>query len=347
MNIFKKIETSLFKKKPFVVYKKPNSIYVNSFFQKNDEIYTSKSYTETGFIFAPFDSKEMNVIMPLSKSDLIEEEIKFKKEEFIKNKRILNEDEIKKQKHIKLVEKGIESIKENSFKKVVLSRKEEVLLNDFSVLETFEKLINKYTNAFVYVWFHPKVGMWIGATPETLLTTKGGHFTTMSLAGTQTLKKNINEVSWGDKELEEQQLVTDYLTRKLNTVTTDYTVNNLESFRIGNLLHLRTKVFGKYKGPIVNLIKLLHPTPAVCGFPMEASKKFILNNESYKRKFYTGFLGELNLKKSSNLYVNLRCMEIQNGYGIIYVGGGITESSNPEKEWEETIAKSFAIKDSI
>ena len=29
---------------------------------------------------------------------------------------------------------------------------------------------------------------------------------------------------------------------------------------------------------------------------------------------------------------------------LIYVGGGITETSNPEKEWEETVSKSLVIK---
>ena len=35
---------------------------------------------------------------------------------------------------------------------------------------------------------------------------------------------------------------------------------------------------------------------AVCGLPKESAKKFILENEVYERKFYTGFLGELNNK---------------------------------------------------
>ncbi len=351
MKIFKNIEEAISQKKPFVVYKKPNSIYMNSFFQEDDTLYTSNSFDMEGFVFAPFDSKQSNVFMPLSKSNVIEEKIKYKEEVFVGEEFALSTDEIERMHHIELVKKGIESIKKNHFKKVVLSRKEKVLLTDFSVIEVFERLINKYPNAFVYVWFHPKVGLWIGATPETLLTTEENYFTTMSLAGTKAVENGMNEFSWGEKELEEQQLVTDYLTEKLKTITVDYTVNNLESFKIGDLLHLKTKVFGEYKGPIIDLIKLLHPTPAVCGFPKEIAKEFILENEPYQRTFYTGFLGELNLKqtdkKYSSLYVNLRCMEIDGNNGIIYVGGGITESSDPEKEWLETVAKSLAIKKSI
>ena len=87
----------------------------------------------------------------------------------------------------------------------------------------------------------------------------------------------------------------------------------------------------------------MHPTPAVCGFPKKESKDFILKNERYDRAFYTGFLGELNMS-TSELYVNLRCMEIEKESIHIYVGGGITKESDPEKEWNETVAKSKTIK---
>ena len=49
-------------------------------------------------------------------------------------------------------------------------------------------------------------------------------------------------------------------------------------------------------------------------------------------------------KKSTRLYVNLRCMQLKNAEAIIYVGGGITKHSNPEREWQETVSKSLVIK---
>jgi isochorismate synthase len=88
------------------------------------------------------------------------------------------------------------------------------------------------------------------------------------------------------------------------------------------------------------LIDALHPTPAVCGLPKESAKEFILENEGYDRSFYTGFLGELSVENRSNLFVNLRCMQVKDATYYIYIGGGITSASVPEKEWEETVAKS-------
>ena len=98
------------------------------------------------------------------------------------------------------------------------------------------------------------------------------------------------------------------------------------------------------------MIRILHPTPAVCGFSREIAREFIIENENYNRSFYTGFLGELNLqnfnkdKKKSALFVNLRCMKIENNKVSIFVGGGITKGSNAEKEWQETVFKSKTMK---
>ena len=94
-----------------------------------------------------------------------------------------------------------------------------------------------------------------------------------------------------------------------------------------------------------SVIKLIHPTPAVCGIPLDVSKEFISLNESYDRSYYTGYLGIISPKKKSvKLYVNLRCAEVFDSFIKIYVGGGITKESNPANEFDETIAKSHIMK---
>jgi isochorismate synthase len=252
---------------------------------------------------------------------------------------------VDREKHILLVEKALDKINYNELKKVVVSREEEVILTSFDLLVIFKKLLIKYINAFVYVWYHPKVGLWFGASPETLLSISDANFRTMSLAGTQVYK--ANEVVWKKKEREEQQLVTSFIENQLESLSNNLSIDKAETIKAGNLLHLRTSVKGTLNtsSSIKELIRALHPTPAVCGLPRETAKKFIQQNENYKRTFYTGFLGELNIKNQySSLFVNLRCMCIEGEIAIIYVGGGITKDSNAKKEWEETIAKSKTMK---
>ncbi len=340
MNTFSKIEEALKNKLPFVVYRKPNSTTLKGWFQNNDTLYTSENYIESGFVFAPFDDKNTAVLLPKEHSFFQQEEIQFDSNLIDKNTYTPNYSS--ENTHIDLVKKGIQAIKDNQFKKVVLSRKEEVKLTNFNSLEVFQKLLTNYPNAFTYIWFHPKVGMWLGATPETLVKIKDNNFKTMSLAGTQVFEGTTN-VSWLSKEIEEQQYVTDYINDKLSVICKKLEKSNAETIKAGNLLHLRTLISGEINTENSILIKKLHPTPAVCGLPLEASKEFILENEDYSRSYYTGFLGELNLKENnqntSELFVNLRCMEIKNNSAFIFVGGGITKDSNPDSEWIETVAK--------
>ena len=74
---------------------------------------------------------------------------------------------------------------------------------------------------------------------------------------------------------------------------------------------------------------------------------FIVKNEGYDREFYTGFLGELNVDGQTNLFVNLRCMKVENNLVHIFVGGGITIDSNVEDEWQETVEKSKVVKKAL
>jgi len=201
----------------------------------------------------------------------------------------------------------------------------------------------------VYVWFHPKVGLWMGATPEKLVTLQNGKFHTTALASTQTYKDNLNPV-WGNKEKKEHQYVVDYIVSQIKDqqngiILKNFTVSDTYTVKAGNLLHLKADIIGVIGDfELKKLLDTLHPTPAVCGLPKESSKSFILANENYDRTYYTGFLGEINVDLETALYVNLRCVEIVGTTAIIYVGGGITLESIPENEWSETSNKTFTIK---
>jgi len=334
---------------PFVVYNKPNSNTVSSYFMKDDGLSYTTNFTEEGFVFAPYDVKEKAILFASEKADFIEDTILLAPN--LNLKEDFEEVVSGKNKHLQLVEKAIKEIQLTYLKKVIVSRKEVKKVSNFNVLNTFKKLLKAYPTALVYIWFHPKVGLWFGATPETLLAISDANFKTMSLAGTQ-LNTNTVPVVWKSKELEEQQLVTDFIENELKEVASNLIVNKKETVKAGGLLHLKTVIFGvlNKNATLKELINSLHPTPAICGLPRANAMSFISKHENYNRTFYTGFLGELNKKEpqlktvNSQLYVNLRCMSVENNEVSIYVGGGITKDSNAEKEWQETVSKSMTIK---
>jgi isochorismate synthase len=84
----------------------------------------------------------------------------------------------------------------------------------------------------------------------------------------------------------------------------------------------------------------LHPTPAVAGFPVAESVKYILENEPHQRGLYAGYWGYLNEEGNGLLSVNLRCLHWHNNRSTLYLGAGILSESDAETEWQETCRKS-------
>lgn len=364
---FDEIQTHFQLQLPFVVYRKPLQNEIHAFLQENNQFFTSDELSENGFIFAPFDNRKKAILIPenVSKKLIFEYEERNLKFEVQNHKFEEKNNNESRNRHISLVKKGISALNSGEMEKVVLSRKEKVPLSGKDPLELFQQLLENYESAFVYCWFHPKVGLWLGASPETLLKVKGNNFETMALAGTQKFEGKT-EVEWGEKEKKEQKFVTDEILSNLKLFASKISVSEVHSAKAGNLLHLKTDINGQISAEnLKEVVFALHPTPAVCGLPKEEAKKFIFEEESYDREFYTGFLGEINLqkkvsrsgnrrnvenlayaaiRKTTSLFVNLRCMKIEEENAILYVGGGITQDSVPEDEWQETMNKAETMK---
>ncbi len=347
ISIFDKIEKHWEKQLPFVIYNKPNQDDLIGFFQQNDLLHLTEDFTENGFVFNNFDSSQ-SVLIPEDKAEIVIEKFDFETANFqtiIPS--IANSQE--KQNHQLLIQKGIDAINSGVFEKVVLSRQETVNISKFNLVNTYKLLLHTYPDAFTYCFYHPKIGLWLGAFSEQLLKIENNNFNTMSLAGTQKAIDNTEPI-WQKKEKEEQQYVTDFIVENLQKVTLEIHASKPYSFKAGNLWHIKTDINGVLNvSNIKEALQILHPTPAVCGFPKAEAKKFILENENYDRSFYAGFLGELNKNftantQGSDLFVNLRCMQIKDNQAVLYIGGGITKQSNPESEWTETVNKSMIMK---
>lgn len=347
--------------RPFVIYRKPESRTISCWIQNDRKVQFLENYTESGFVMAPF----LHARKPILFADENVEIHMGQYDSGITLEREIPNSEFgfkgsgkEKARHMNLIEDGINAIRQNQVIKVVLSREEVVDLADFDLKVIFNKLLLKYPSAFTYIWYHPKVGLWIGASPETLIIARGAKFRTMALAGTKSFSEK-NETVWGEKEVKEQQIVTDHIVNELSGM--EIKVGFPYDKNAGNLVHICTDINGELKEDqdLNTLINSLHPTAAVCGLPKDKAVAFISAHEDYDRGFYTGFLGEINVKSArksnadpdelpeTNLFVNLRCMQIFSGpnpTAKLYVGGGITDGSEPASEWEETVAKSQVMK---
>lgn len=247
-----------------------------------------------------------------------------------------------------LVKNSITAIHHNDFEKVVTSRIKKIDLSDsFDPIESFQHLATAYPNAFISLVSIKDVGTWLGASPEILVTINGDQFKTVALAGSQPLTPgtNLKDVAWTQKEIEEQALVSRYIINCFKKIRLrEFEEHGPKTVIAGNILHLNTEFKVDMKAtnfPQLGtvMLELLHPTSAVCGMPLENAFQFLIENEGYDREFYSGYLGPVNFQSQTNIYVNLRCLQLLEKDAIIYAGAGITHDSDPEKEWEETELK--------
>lgn len=341
---------ALFEKLPFVIYRKPNEIGRFGWFQRDNQLNTVKELTKTCFVFAPFSGEEKVVFYP-DECQLVQDFEDFDID-FSDDEKSLTNSNVDKSFHIQLVSKGIEAIKNNLIEKVVLSRKEEVFINEDKYEIYFKRFLKKYPTAFVYWFYHPKVGMWMGATPEQLVKIENNNVQTVALAGTMVdTGSDLNHVIWGEKEINEQQIVTNFIVDALKPYTENVQKTEPYTFKAGSLIHIKTDIEAELsnKENSFKVVEALHPTPALCGFPKKAAHDFIVQNEGYDREYYGGFLGEwkfnnIDYPVNSNLFVNLRCMKIEKSKAYLFLGGGVNKDSDPESEFYETVNKSKTVK---
>ncbi|WP_299700814.1 isochorismate synthase [uncultured Pontibacter sp.] len=247
---------------------------------------------------------------------------------------------------IAAVSLAVDVIRAEAMEKVVLSRINTSPLPDaFSLHKAFEKMQSSYPNAFVSLVAIPGVGTWLGASPEILVSVDQQQvFKTVALAGTQPACEDGSTANaiWRQKEIEEQGMVERYVLSCFKKLRLrEYSEVGPRTVIAGNLMHLRTDFKVDLKEvdfPTLgtDMLRLLHPTSAVCGLPKEPALRFILDHEGYDRSYYSGFLGPVNSIAGTHLFVNLRCMQLLEHEAVLYAGAGITGESSPEKEWQET-----------
>jgi isochorismate synthase len=335
--------------KSFVLFRYPNEKLFKLIESKPLESHSLafiESLKKQYFVAAPFqvDSKTVFLAFPADNiQSLSEEEILKKDFDFSSNK-TFGLHESREKEYLEKVTIQRCKIRNGSYDKIVLSRVKKIK-NDFESIQSYPlALADRYPNAFVYLMQLPNGQTWCGASPETLARYKKGVFSTMALAGTQMhAEKEVSEVKWDKKDISEQKWVQKAIIDCFENQSIPYKKSKTSTASAGHLVHILTEFKAKCnQEQAAKLIADLHPSPAVCGTPTNETRQEILRFEEHNRFYYTGYLG---LFKPDNfhLFVNLRCMLIELNSCYIFIGGGITKESDPEKEWEETENKAHIL----
>ncbi len=358
------IQTALNHGFPFSLWKTPNHsekylIISQQGLKFVDEINVEEA--PSGFAFAPFLPDKKKIIFPADvlyrfengvlKESSTEDEFDYSRSK-ISNHLSLNfteSESISALPDFKLtVDAGIKKIEAGDFEKIVPSRVKDISIDkDFDVLEAFDQLCEKHPLAMVSLVSSSETGTWLGASPELLVSVANNKFKTVALAGTLPYLPDVNikSVAWTQKEIEEQALVCRYIVSCFKKIRLrEYAEHGPKTIIAGNVMHLKTEYEVDTQAtnfPQLGsvMLKLLHPTSAVCGMPHDEALEFLIKNEGYQREFYSGYLGPVNINKESHIFVNLRCMQIFAEKIRLYAGAGVTADSIADQEWTETEMK--------
>lgn len=311
-----------------------------------------------GFVFAPFVSTPRhpivlihadcaetgweNISNALKRFDDSRKEQWMSSEKADNNRNGMLDETGRKLKYISSFNRFIAPLQDKTYSKLVLSRcATQPLPESFSPLHTFVKACNAYPRMMISLCHTPVSGTWIGSTPEIILSGHGTQWHTVALAGTMAIENEKIPQAWSAKNCEEQDYVSKYLRSTLKQFGDDITEKGPYTARAGQLVHLKTDFYFQLKDTshLGNILKMLHPTPAVCGLPKADAYHFISETEGYDRSYYSGIIGLLAPKSDTQLYVNLRCMRIDSSTATLFAGSGILPSSTAESEWKETCEK--------
>lgn len=248
-------------------------------------------------------------------------------------------EELSKRAWIARVHAALRDIKAGHIDKLVLSRGKKIeAKHDFSPANVLGNLIEQQAASLVYAYGNGQQ-TFLGATPEKLIQLSGQQLSADALAGTAWPGSTALT---GQKNCHEQSLVVRAICAALVPYCTSSPgVSETQEHPAGHLMHLRSQITAKvYPGTtLFDLIRALHPTPAVGGFPVTAALEWLNAHHEQRPGWYSGGFGLLTPEGNGEFAVALRSALLDGNTAELQAGAGIVAGSDPEQELAETEAK--------
>ncbi len=191
----------------------------------------------------------------------------------------------------------------------------------------------------------------VSSSPELFLRLSGRHIVTRPIKGTRPRSADPTrdaqlsyELQTSSKEMAELVMITDLLRNDLGRVCEFGSVLVPELARLeryAQVQHLVSTVEGRLRSGITHFhaFASCFPGGSVTGAPKIRAMEIIDELESITRGPYTGALGYLGFNRESQLSIIIRTAISKDGRAHFNVGAGIVADSNPNAEYEETMAK--------
>jgi isochorismate synthase len=233
--------------------------------------------------------------------------------------------------------------------KLVLARTCSVAANrPFDCGTIVRRLRQAYPSCALF-WISTAQGNFLGATPEPLVRVNGRRISTAAVAGSaapgtslataQALARALGE---SEKDRAEHAIVVRALAATLAPLCEQLVIAPApQLLHLDNVQHLVTPITGQLTRPhhILDLVRQLHPSPAVAGYPREAALQLLRGREALDRGWYAGPVGWMDAHGSGEFAVAIRSAVVRGGHASLYAGAGIVAGSDPDLEVAETRLK--------
>ncbi|WGR73281.1 MULTISPECIES: aminodeoxychorismate synthase component I [unclassified Bradyrhizobium] len=197
------------------------------------------------------------------------------------------------------------------------------------------------------------------SSPERFLKLEGRQVETRPIKGTIARSPDSKEdqrraavLLASEKDHAENTMIVDLLRNDLSRVCTAHSVEvpalcNLESY--ASVHHLVSIVKGELAGDedAVSLLRACFPGGSITGAPKLRSMEIITEIERIAREVYCGAIGFIGFNGHMDTNIAIRTVTIDGDLAVFHAGSGITAMSEPEAEYEETLAKAERIFDAF
>jgi isochorismate synthase len=250
-----------------------------------------------------------------------------------------------------MIEQALSIFEDGHLKKVVLSKILELTLDKVvDVSGLLANIMGQNPNAYHFS-VPLENSMLIGASPELLIRKQGHRVYSNPLAGSA--KRLSNKVAdrrasedllKSDKDLYEHRLVVDAIRTSLTPLVQNLIIpTEPRVISTPTMWHLSTEIEATLPlsnvTSIFDVIRNMHPTPAMCGTPTSLAHSQIEALEPHKRGFFSGLVGWCDSQGNGEWAIAIRCAEVVGKKVRLFAGAGVVPDSIAEREWRETCAK--------
>lgn len=239
---------------------------------------------------------------------------------------------------------SLDAFDRDLLKKVVLARRVDFeFKNEVDPVEMLHVLQDATPNCFHFL-MESESGAFLGASPERLFFRRGREVISEAVAGTRPRGETADDdmahrasLLASEKDQREHAFVRDRIRQILESVCSSVAVDEVATeMKLAQGRHLYSRLSGTLEEGITDLqlLNMLHPTPAVGGEPTEVALHAIRTLEDFDRGWYAGPIGWIG-RDSAEFAVALRCGVLHQSTLSLFSGAGLVAGSEPGSEWLE------------